>query len=116
MSFQSSIFETIEFKEFYKDYKKSVNINSLTTFLDNIDTNKKYYRMGIQKNKRYKKEITEDTGSIKEITGLINKITDKNYETLKQQIISHIKVDYIIPYVIETLTEQSLIHHIYIPL
>ena len=116
MSFQPSILETNEFKEYYKDYKHSVNINSLTDFLDNIDTNKKYYRMGIQKNKRYKKDITEDTGSIKEITGLINKITDKNYEKLKQEIISHIKVDYIIPYVIETLTEHSLIHHIYIPL
>ena len=116
MSFQQSILETSDFLKHYASYKESINISSLTDFLDNIDTNKKYYRMGIQKNKRYKKEVTKDTEHIKKITSLINKITDSNYEILKRDIMSNIKVDYIIPYIVETLAEHSLVHHIYIPL
>ena len=72
--------------------------------------------MSINKNQRYKKETTEDTQAIKTITSLINKVTDANYETIKQEIISKISVDYIIPYIIEKLAENSMFHHTYIPL
>ena len=71
--------------------------------------------MNINKNKRYKKETTEDTSSIKEINSMINKITDTNYEVLKKDIILRIKIDHIIPYIIQKLVESSMIHHIYIP-
>ena len=64
-----------DFKVNYSDYLKKKD-NTLLDFLDNIDLNKKYYRMNINKNKRYKKETTEDTSSIKEINSMINKITD----------------------------------------
>ena len=39
--------------------------------------------MNINKNKRYKKEVAEDTSTIKEINSLVNKITDMNYEKIK---------------------------------
>ena len=57
----------------------------LQIFLDSIDINKKYYRMNINKNKRYKKETTEDTQLIKNINSLINKLTDSNYEKVLKQ-------------------------------
>lgn len=99
--------------------KKSDVVNNkkrLIDILDNIETNKKYYRMGIQKNRRYKKETTVDTNCIKKITGDINKLSELNYDTLKPKIINQIKVDYIIPYVIEILIDKSIIHRNYIPL
>ena len=106
--------ESEGFKEKYTDYLKTRG-NQLSDFLDNIDLNKKYYRMNINKNKRYKKEITEDTSSIKEINSMINKITNSNYEILKKAIIEKINADHIIPYIIQKLVESSMIHHIYIP-
>ena len=103
-----------DFMKKYNDYLL-IKDNNLSQFLDNIDLNKKYYRMNINKNKRYSKVITEDTSSIKEINSMINKITDQNYEILKKQIIEKINVEHIIPYIIQKLAESSLKHHIYIP-
>ena len=105
--------ESEDFKVNYRDYLKKKD-NHLLEFLDNIDLNKKYYRMNINKNKRYKKETTEDTTSIKEINSMINKITNTNYIVLKKEIIQKITVDHIIPYIIQKLVESSMIHHIYI--
>ena len=104
-----------DFMKKYNDYLQTKD-NHLSQFLDNIDLNKKYYRMNINKNKRYAKVITEDTSAIKEINSMINKITDQNYEVLKKQIIEKINVEHIIPYIIQKLAESSLKHHIYIPL
>jgi hypothetical protein len=104
-----------EFINMYNDYLKNKG-DSLISFLDNIDLNKKYYRMNINKNKKYTKITTEDTSLIKEINSMINKITNSNYDILKSQIIEKIKVDHIIPYIIQKLTESSMKHHIYIPL
>ena len=103
-----------EFRTKYNDYLK-VKDKKLLDFLDNIELNKKYYRMNINKNKRYKKETTEDTSSIKEINSMINKITNTNYINLKDMIIKRINAEHIIPYIIQKLTESSFIHHIYIP-
>ena len=103
-----------EFRTKYNDYLKGKD-KKLLDFLDNIDLNKKYYRMNINKNKRYKKETTEDTSSIKEINSMINKITNTNYINLKDMIIKRINAEHIIPYIIQKLTESSFIHHIYIP-
>ena len=106
--------ESEDFKVNYHDYLQKKD-NHLIEFLDNIDLNKKYYRMNINKNKRYKKETTVDTTSIKEINSMINKITNTNYIILKKEIIQKITVDHIIPYIIQKLVESSMIHHIYIP-
>ena len=104
-----------DFMKKYNDYLR-IKDNHLSQFLDNIDLNKKYYRMNINKNKKYVKVTTEDTSSIKEINSMINKITDQNYEILKKQIIEKINVEHIIPYIVQKLAESSLKHHIYIPL
>uniref|UniRef100_A0A6C0L3B3 MIF4G domain-containing protein n=1 Tax=viral metagenome TaxID=1070528 RepID=A0A6C0L3B3_9ZZZZ len=111
------IFETEDFKQKYNSYLSDLNSEELINFLDNIETNKKYYRMNIHKNKRYKKETTQDTSSIKQINCDINKLTDCNYHVLKPKIIEQVNsVDYIIPYLIENIVENSILHHIYIPL
>ena len=104
-----------DFLSKYNDFLKQKD-NHLLDFLDNIDLNKKYYRMNINKNQKYRKETTEDTSLIKEINSMINKLTNKNYDTLNVEIIRKINVDHIIPYIINQLTENSITHHIYIPL
>ena len=107
--------ESQDFIQKYNDYLK-IKDKSLSDFLDNIDLNKKYYRMNINKNKKYVKVTTEDTSSIKEINSMINKLTDQNYLVLKEKIINKINVDHIVPYIIQKLAESSIKHHIYIPL
>ena len=116
MVFDESVLSSSDFLREYQKYLSKFNSESLTEFLDNIDTNKKYYRMAIHKNKRYAKVITEDTNKIKQITSMINKLTEANYESLSHKIIQLVNEDYLIPYIVETLVEHSLTHHIYIPL
>ena len=114
----SEIFNNGSFEKDFESYKECniKNINSLIEFLDNIETNKKYYRIGVQKNQRYKKVITKDTETIKTINSLINKITEINYVAIKDEIIKLINKDYFIPLIIENLIEKSILHHRYIPL
>ena len=45
--------KSTDFINIYNDYLKTKD-DSLISFLDNIDLNKKYYRMNINKNKKYK--------------------------------------------------------------
>ena len=48
--------EILESEDFLKEYSKYNSVNkrdNITNFLDNIETNKKYYRMNINKNKKY---------------------------------------------------------------
>jgi len=116
MTFDESILNSSDFLGGYQIYLSKFNSDSLRDFLDNIDTNKKYYRMAIHKNKRYSKVIAEDTNKIKKITSLINKLTEATYESLSNKVIQLMDEDYLIPYIIETLVEYSLTHHIYIPL
>lgn len=106
------------FEEDFKKYKlnNKKKIDQLIDFLDNIETNKKYYRIGVQKNQRYRKTTTDDTEKIKNINSLVNKITEQNYETIKSKIIDSITKEYFIPLIIENLIEKSILHHRYIPL
>lgn len=114
----SEIFNNGSFEEDLKAYiiKNDKAIKSLNDFLDNIETNKKYYRIGVQKNQRYRKETTADTENIKNINSLINRITESNYEKIKVEIIKLINKEYFIPLIIESLIEKSILHHRYIPL
>jgi hypothetical protein len=116
MKFDESVLRSSDFQREYQNYLSKFNSKTLSTFLDNIDTNKKYYRMVIHKNKRYSKVVTEDTQKIKQIISMINKLTDVTYQSLSKKIISSINEEYLIPYIIETLVEHSLTHHMYIHL
>lgn len=111
--------EILKSEDFLKEYQKYIIINKrndIINFLDNIETNKKYYRLNINKNKRYKKIITEDTSTIKEINSLVNKITDMNYSQIKPLIIDKIKSKHLIPYLIENICDNAILHHKYISL
>ena len=115
MTYQKSVLDTSDFLQGYQSYLKIVDISKLTDFLDDIEVNKKYYKMTINKNQRYKKDVIKDTECLKEITSLINKITDKTYTKIENDITKLVKDDHIKPFLIDVICEQSLSHHIYIP-
>lgn len=112
------LFESSSFKENFEGYKSKneKEIHKLTDFLDSIETNKKYYRIGVQKNKKYRKVQNEDTEDIKNINGLVNKLTETNFENIKSSIVKLINKEHLIPYIIETIIEKSILHHRYVHL
>ena len=109
------IFSSKEFVNCFEEHYSNKNKDQLISFLNNIETNKKYYKMGIQKNKRYKRVENDDTVCIKKINSLINKLTEDTCENIIKEIIPLLKSQ-ILSYIIENIIEKSLMHHIYIDL
>ena len=112
------LFQTSSFKESFEEYKSKNNkdISQLINFLDSIETNKKYYRIGVQKNKKYRKVQNEDTEDIKNINSLVNKLTETNFEAIKSSIVKLINKEHLLPYIIENIIEKSILHHRYVHL
>ena len=70
--------------------------------------------MTINKNQRYKKDVIKDTECLKEITSLINKITDKTYTKIENDITKLVKDDHIKPFLIDVICETVFISsHLY---
>ena len=109
------IFSSKEFLNCFEEHYSNKNKDQLISFLNNIETNKKYYKMGIHKNKRFKRVENEDTTSIKNINSLLNKLTDENSHIIIPDILKSVK-SHIMTYVIENIINKSLLHHIYIEL
>ena len=109
------IFSSKEFLNCFEEHHNNKNKVQLISFLNNIETNKKYYKMGIQKNKRFKRIENEDTLYIKKINSLINKLTEDTYENIIKEVLPLLK-RHILSYIIENIIEKSLLHHIYIEL
>ena len=71
MVYDISVLSDETFLHNYFLYKQKVKIQDLIDFLDNIDTNKKYYKMTFSRNKRYIKNVTDDTQSLKNINSFV---------------------------------------------
>ena len=109
------IFSSKDFVNCFEEHYSNKNKDQLISFLNNIETNKKYYKMGIQKNKRYKRVENDDTVCIKKINSLINKLTNETCDNIIKEIMPLLKSQ-ILSYIIENIIEKSLMHHIYIDL
>ncbi len=107
------IFSSKEFLNCFEEHYSNKNKDQLISFLNNIETNKKYYKMGIQKNKRFKRVENDDTVCIKKINSLINKLTNETCDNIIKGIMPLLKSQ-ILSYIIENIIEKSLMHHIYI--
>ena len=115
---EEAIEKIISSKEFLNCFEENYNNDKkkfLIDFLNNIETNKKYYKMGIQKNKRFRRNENDDTLTIKNINSLLNKITFDNYDKICSEIQPLIK-KHTLTYILENIIEKSLLHHIYIEL
>ena len=107
------IFSSEKFNNLYDD--NSYKNNQLKKFLNNIETNKKYYKMGISRNKKFKRKENTDTLIIKEITSLLNKLIYENKNENIEKINISLKPQFL-KYIIENVIDKSLLHHIYIEL
>lgn len=109
------IFSSKQFIDSFNKRYTNDNKQKLIYFLDNIETNKKYYKMGIHKNKKFKRVENNDTLIIKEINSILNKLTYENKNYNINQIINILEKQFL-TYIIENVIQKSLLHHIYIEL
>ena len=101
----NDIFNSEEFKGEYNKY----NINkSFINFLDKIEVNKDYYKLTILPNLRNDKSST----IIKEILGLLNKITDINYKKISNDIINKLDEN-ILEIIIDNILEKCILQSTY---
>lgn len=106
-----------DFKSEYVNYKKRIKFQKLIDFLDNIENNKNYYHLNVNKKKIFKKSNNDDTIILKKINNLINKITDKTFKKIKCEItILMVDKDYLHSIIIENLIDISITNKLYIEL
>ena len=118
-----NLYQDEKFISEYNDYIKDNNdLIQFKKFIDSIELNKKYFRLTMNKKlgykKRYKNQnIGEDTLAIKEITSLLNKLTDKNIHSIRDKI-KHklVNKNYLTELIIESILEKCIIHVLYIPI
>ena len=94
----------------------SNKLKEVSRFLNSIEINKNYYKTGFQvKNPRYKKKVSDDTVFIKNFNSSLNKISGINYEKLSQTMLIGVATkSHIYPLLLQSILEQSLLHHTYI--
>tara|TARA_Y100001958_G_C21216803_1_gene542194 strand:- start:339 stop:1157 length:819 start_codon:yes stop_codon:yes gene_type:complete len=119
----NNIYKDEKFLKEYNNYKNNnKELQNLRNFLDGIEINKKYFRLEMNNKKGYKKKyknnnLGDDTIKIKEITSLLNKITDKTFLKIRQKIKNElIDKDYLCDLIIENILEKCIIHTLYINL
>jgi len=105
------------FLDEYQKYKLKINNLDLNNFLDNIDNNKGYYHLNINKKKVNIKSNNNDTIYLKKVNNLINKITEKTFPDIKNELVNLInEKKYLNSLVIENIIEISIMNQIYINL
>ena len=105
-----------KFKDSYKVYceNKKEQID-FVKFIESIKLNTKYFRLTtnnkIGQNKRFRnKNISEDTLAIKEINSLLNKLTDRNVQTINEKITGKLKgKDYLRQLMIDNILHKCVI-------
>ena len=104
-------------EEFLSDKRKynQTELTNLQTFLNTIEINKNDYRTGIQvKHPKYKKSVSDDTLLIKSFRSSLNKMSSLTYVELCSKITSDVgNKKHLYPLLIQSILEQSLLHHTY---
>lgn len=115
------LFHNETFLKDCEDYKSS-NTELIKTmdFINNIELNKKYFRLEMNKKRGYKKrnQFKEtDTTCIKEVNSLLNKLTDKNILSIRTKIKTKLEdKNYLKNLIIDSILEKCTIHTPYISL
>ena len=116
----NNILDSNEFKLNYDDYITKKECSEFFDFINSIELNKKYFRLEMNKKKGYRnkhKNMSDDTIAIKEITSLLNKVSDKNILSVRQKIKGKIVgKDYLRDMILETILQKCILHTIYIDL
>ena len=108
------ILSTEKFIKGYAEYKKNIDINKLSNFFDDIETNRNYFRLGLKKSKKFINK-NNDTLTIKNINSNVNKCTEGNMNTIIKLIMDDInKNEHLLNLVIENILEKCILHNNYI--
>ena len=104
-----------------EDYKNSDDeLIKAMKFINNIELNKKYFRLEMNKKRGYKKRNNykeTDTTCIKEVNSLLNKLTDKNILSIRTKIKEKLgDKKYLKNLIIDSILEKCIIHNAYISL
>ena len=106
-----------EFIIFYNNYISVNNdkTNTLTRFLDGIELNKNYFRIGLKTNRRVSSNKESDTYTIQSLNNNLNKISNINKETIISDIIKECSIKkHLYPYFFETILKKTVSHSNYI--
>ena len=116
----NNILDSNEFKLNYNYYITKKECSEFSDFINSIELNKKYFRLEMNKKKGYRnkhKNMSDDTIAIKEITSLLNKVSDKNILSVRTKIKDKIVgKDYLRDMILENILQKCIIHTIYIDL
>lgn len=96
----------------------NAEMKNMILFINNIELNKKYFRLEMNK-RRYKKNNYKetDTTCIKEVNSLLNKLTDKNILSIRSKIKDKLgNKFYLKTMIIDSILEKCIIHTPYISL
>ena len=114
----NDLFQNESFLNQYHLYKNSDEINQLKSFMDNIQINRKYYRLTANNKvsqRKYNRFLSNDTVIIKEINSYLNKLTDKNTEKItgiiRKKIVSK---DHLFDIISDAILEKCILHTDYI--
>ena len=116
-----NIFKSDNFINNYNEYISNNN-SDLISFLNDIQLNKKYFRLEVNKNNYKKnkfkhKNIGNDTMALKEVNGFLNKLTDKNYLKIRLKIKEKLTdKNYLTELIIENVLDKCTVHTSYIQL
>ena len=111
----NNIINSNDFLVEYERYKDKINYHKLIDFLDNLENNKKYYHLSVNKKKIYKKSENNDTIILKQVNNYINKITDETFDNIINDFMELIKdKQYLNSMIIENIIETSIINPMYV--
>ena len=116
----NDIFSSSRFISTYKTYSKKKECIDFIRFINQIELNTKYFRLTtnnkIGRNKRFKnKNVSDDTLSLKEINSYLNKLTDKNIETITAEIRKRlVNKEYLTDMIVHSILSKCIVHSGYI--
>ena len=117
----NNLFNDETFLNDCENYRNSnEELTNCINFVNNIELNKKYFRLEMNKRRGYKKRNRykeTDTTCIKEVNSLLNKLTDKNILSIRTKIKDKLGDKYYLKnLIIDSILEKCIIHTPYISL
>ena len=117
----NNLFSDETFLNDCENYRNSnKELTNCINFVNNIELNKKYFRLEMNKRRGYKKRNRykeTDTTCIKEVNSLLNKLTDKNILSIRTKIKDKLGDKYYLKnLIIDSILEKCIIHTPYISL